>query len=81
MYLYFYPPDSLTHRKLSVTHKNKMLNWKVFGSNASRSNTSNLPLAAELNFNSRNFSCASSKMLPISYCNMFLASHLYENFI
>ena len=31
MYLYVYPPDSLTHRKLSVTHRNKMINGKVFG--------------------------------------------------
>ena len=31
MYLYFYPPDSLNHRKLSVTHRNKMANEKVFG--------------------------------------------------
>ena len=76
MYLYFYPPDSLTHRKLSVTHKNKMLSGKVYGPNASRSNTSNFSLAAELNFNLKNFSCASSKLLPISHCNMFLASHL-----
>ena len=76
MYLYLYSPDSLTHRKLSVTHKNKMLNGKVFGQNDSSSSTLNLSLAAELNFNSRNFSYALSKMLPISHCNMFLASHL-----
>ena len=31
MYLYFYPPDSLTHKKFSVTHRNKMVNGKVFG--------------------------------------------------
>ena len=29
MYLYFYPPDSLTHRKLLVTYRNKMVNGKV----------------------------------------------------
>ena len=78
MYLYFYSPDSLTHRKLSVTHKNKMLNGKVayLAQNASRSSTLNLSLAAELNFNSRNFSCASSKMLPISHCNNVMIFYL-----
>ena len=30
MYLYVYPPNSLTHRKLLVTHRNKMVNGKVF---------------------------------------------------
>ena len=76
MYLYFYLPDSLTHRKSSVTYRNKMVNGKVIGQNASRSNTLNLSLAAELNFNSRNSSGASSKMSPILHCNVFLASHL-----
>ena len=76
MYLYFYPPDSLTHRKLSVTHRNKMVNGRYLAQNASRSSTLNLSLAAELNFNSRNCSCASSKMSPILHCNVFLASHL-----
>ena len=76
MYLYFYPPDSPTHKKLSVTHRNKMVNVKVFGSKRLKVQHLNLSLAAELNFNSRNYSCASSKMSPISHCNMFLASHL-----
>ena len=77
MYLYFYLPDSLTHRKLLVTHiRNKMVDGKVFGPKPSRSSTLNLSLAAELNFNSRKCSCASSKMSPISHCNVFLASHL-----
>ena len=80
MYLYFYPPDSLTYRKLSVIHRNKMVNGYL-AQNASRSSTLNLSLAGELNFNSRNCSCGSLKILPISRCNMFLASHLQENFI
>ena len=76
MYLYFYLPDSLTHRKLSVTHRNKMVNGKVFGPKLLKVQHFKFVLAAELNFNSRNCSCASSKMLPISHCNTFLASHL-----
>ena len=77
MYLYFYPPDSLTHRKLSVTHRNKMVNGKVFGPKRLKvQHFKNLSLAAELNFNSKNCSCASSKMSPISHCDVFLASHL-----
>ena len=66
MYLYFYPPDS----QEIVGDSQKL------AQNASRFSILNLSLAAELNFNSKNCSCASSKMLPISHCNMFLASHL-----
>ena len=76
MYLYFYPPDTLTHRKLSVTHRSKMVNGRYLAQNPSRSSTLNLSVAAEFKFNSRNCSCASSKMSPISHCNVFLASHL-----
>ena len=41
MYLYFYPPDSLTHR-------NKMLNGKIFGPKRLKVQHFNLSLAAEL---------------------------------